>query len=422
MKEEYLHYLFKSKQLGSQFKTSNGDSLEIIDFGEHNLNAGPDFLDAKIKLNGFIWAGAIEFHVNASDWYKHKHQFDPAYNAVIAHFVYEHDQEIQIGRYTIPTVQLKPLINPTHFERYGKLVNFSEKRVVCSAYLTQITQPILAEQKKVILDERLWKKAVEIITLIEKYKGDRKKAFYVTLSKVFGGKVNALPFTMLMEQINLNWIGKLNNDSIKLEAILLGKSGLLVEDEEETYLKQLKKEYGFLKQKFGLKEMNKSIWKYSRMYPSSFPDIRIVQFANFLIKSIDISALIDEPLTKETKLNLQQISLNNFWKTHYRIGHKTAPKPVQLSASFVNQIIINVIVPFKYAIGIWEGNSFYTKNATEELKKIPAENNNIIRSWKQVGLSVKSAYDSQSLLEQKKERCNRKKCLFCGIGQHILKT
>lgn len=421
MKEEYLHFVFKNKFFGNQFKSSKEKKLEIIDFGEHNVNAGPDFLDAKIRYDNKVWAGAIEFHVRSSDWYRHKHQNDPAYNAVIAHFVYENDMQVKIGAFDIPTVELKEVVDLNHFNNYQSLALNRKRTIPCAEHLPNVNDKLMDAQKHEMIQQRLWRKSVEIISLIEQFKGDRKKAFYMLLAKVFGGKVNALPLTMLVNDFDLSWLAKLNYDPLKVEALLLGKGGFLNQPDINPHIIRLQEEYAFLKHKFSLIEMEKTVWKYSRMYPSSFPEIRIAQFAHLLTFPLNLTNFLNQPYSKELMNNWKGLQMNDFWEAHFRIGKQVKTKSYKLSDDFLMLVFINVIVPFKYAIGVWEGNTFYKNGAIDDLTKIQPEKNSIIKEWNKLGVSINSACDSQSLLEQKKERCNRKKCLFCAIGQSILK-
>ena len=92
MKESILHYVWQNKLFQAHnLKTTAGESVEIIDVGRHNTDAGPDFFNAKIKIADTIWAGNIEIHTCSTDWNRHNHQTDSAYNNVILHVVHKAD-------------------------------------------------------------------------------------------------------------------------------------------------------------------------------------------------------------------------------------------------------------------------------------------------------------------------------------------
>ncbi len=422
MKEEYLHFAFKQKRFGNIFTTATNKTIEVIDFGEHNPNAGPDFLDTKIKYDGALWSGAIEFHVNASDWYAHNHQKDPAYNAVIAHFVLHNNQQVKLGGFDIPTVELKTLIDAKHYAKYKNLARQKANAIPCSRQLNDVGETVIENQKEEMIRQRLWQKSLAILHDLERYNGDRKKAFWLGMARIFGGKINALPFQTLVEKINLNWVSKLNHNQQAVDGLLLGTAGLIPKKDDEPYCNQLKQDFEFLAKKWNIQPLEKFTWKYATMRPYAFPDIKLAQFATLLNNGIDTAALLKPNWNPAPFLDSITHSLNPYWQTHFVLGKSTKRKSAVLSKAFKQLILINVVIPYQYAIGLLEGNNELKIASFEHLKKLPPEKNRIIEEWGKLGLSIKSAFDSQSLLAQQKERCNQKKCLFCGIGKTILQT
>ena len=421
MKEEYLHHAYALKIFGRQFLSHQNKPIEILEFGELNTNAGPDFLDAKIKYDAMIWTGAIEFHVNASDWYKHKHQNDPAYGNVIAHFVLFNDKQVFINKFEVPTVELNSKIDTIHYEKYKNLLN-SKAKILCKSELKNISPEIIAQQLAESLNQRLWQRSIKIITNLEENNGDLQKAYFFSLARTFGGTVNQIPFEQLVDRLNLKWFAKLNYDPFRMEALLFGLSGILPVMSKSQYVQCLISEFNYQKKLFDIGSLPKNGWRYSRMRPSNFPDIRIAQFAAFIANAKSISFLLRDNWSVKDFKNKQNIQLNPFWKNHFRLEKKTDVNcSVNLSNNMLDLILINAVVPTIYAIGFLEGNEIYKTYALKILKQIKPENNNVLTEWKKAGLSAKSAFESQSLLELKKQGCNQKKCLFCTVGKSILK-
>jgi hypothetical protein len=420
MKEEYLHHVFKKKMLGNTFKTIHDKTLTVIDFGEHNTNAGPDFLDAKIRYDGHVWAGPIEFHVNASDWYKHKHQNDATYDNVVAHFVYKSDRTVFVKDFETPTVEISGMIDPAHYKKYQELVQ-SRSAILCRDQIADIHPDIIEEQLNKSLKERLWRKALLVVKDIEANAGDRDKAFLLAVARVFGGQVNQLPFETLIEKLEQKWLAKLNYDPFRTEALLFGMAGMLDFESEEKYIKALQDEFQYQKKLFELVAMPKQNWKYSRMRPHNFPDLRLAQFAAWLKSRPHTTTFLSPNWDFEKWKQGFKIELNPFWEQHFRLKN-TSNKLVttNLTDGFTDLIFINAVVPYIYAIGLWEGNDAYNQQAQEILKQIKPEKNTIITEWKKTGVKVRSAFETQSLLELKKQGCNRKKCLFCALGKSIL--
>ena len=417
MKEEYLHYIFRTKQLGSQFSTTDGKNVEILDFGIHNHNSGPDFLECKIRFDDKIWAGQIEFHVKSSDWLKHKHQFDSNYNNVIAHFVYEHDTEIESGGYILPTIEIKSLINESHFTKYKDFIQ-SKNWIACENDVLGCDDFVLYQQKEKALFNRLQRKSTLVVDLIENHQGDRKKAFIILLFKAFGTKVNQSAFEVLGTKFDWKIISKLNHDNIKIQAYLFGLAGFLAGNVEDDHFNILKEEFAYLKSLYKLSEMNKEEWKFSTMRPSNLPTVRLAQLSQMLQNELSISESLDFQKIK----TLLKTELKGYWLHHYMFGRNGKIKNTGLTSSFIDLLLINVFVPYYFAIGQIESNEILKEKVLDWLNSIKPEKNAIIKKWKSLGVKSHSAFDTQGLIEQKNEFCNKNLCLQCKVGLNLLKS
>ena len=422
MKEEYLHFIFDKKLLGASFETTNGGTMSILNFGELNVNAGPDFLDCQINLDGQKWAGPIEFHVKSSDWFRHGHQHDPAYNNVIAHFVFEDDMSVNAGEYTLPTVELKGLVDLIHYQKF-QAIQSSIKPIACENQIRLVKRGTIESELEKQVEKRLWSKSVEVLTLLERYNGDRDKLLRVLIGRVFGGKVNRIPFERLSEQLSNQHLRRLKNDVFSMEAFLFGQAGFFVENYKyDDYSKRLKKEFNYFQNLFNLTKSNNHGWKYSRMRPSGFPDIRIAQYASLLVRIDRMPNFVQEKFDLETFFEWASFEIPPYWRGRYRLsGTRQAKRAKNLSISFVHSILINAVVPFLYAIGLLEGRDDLCFKARSILKDLPAEKNRIIKQWHQLDQTILSAYHSQGYLALTKQGCNEKKCLLCDIGKDVMK-
>ncbi|MEO9532264.1 MAG: DUF2851 family protein [Crocinitomicaceae bacterium] len=414
MKESTLHYLFNSKKLGADFITSENLNLEVIDFGELNKNAGPDFLNAKLKLEDKIWAGHIEFHLKSSDWYKHNHQFDPAYENVIAHFVLEHDQEVESGQYVLPVVELKKMVDLEEVRNYENFIN-AKSWIPCEAQIKSVSEDIGQRQIEICADERLERKAAEILQLLRDFKGDQLKTILFLVAKTLGGKVNSDAFQSLISKIDIEMLARLNFESNKIQALFHGLSGLLPKNSEDEYVNQLIQEFNFQTNMFNLQALSPKEWKFSSMHPAGNPTFRIMQLG-------EMAALMTSSSSYNASFlgQLKHVQPNNYWTTHFNFNKETKPKKVQFTEDLLDRIRINVFAPFLWAKAIKERNEDVKKEALLLISNSKAEKNNIISKWKNLGLHPSSAKDSQGLIELKNEYCSRKKCLFCGIGKSLL--
>jgi len=415
MQEEYLHYLFDTNSIGKSFTTVDGNSITVLNKGIHNHNAGPDFLEASVKYDKRKWYGHIEFHVKSSDWNKHNHQFDKNYNNVVAHFVYEHDLDIYVGQFKIPTIEIKNLVDHVHHENYLKFKN-SNSWIPCEANIMANRITEIGKFKTELIQQRFERKANSIINEIRERNGDRQHVFLLLIGRVFGSKVNQQAFDDLIHKIELNHLARLDYDMFKVEAYIFGLAGFLIEPfNGETYRLNLHQEFEYQKELFNLEELNVQIWKFSRMRPANFPTVRLAQFAAFLSEPNNL-----DNLKTNGNFEMLNVRVSQYWQSHYHFGKASSPKRAELSNDFKNLLLINAYIPYHFAIGSLEESVQVKENSIAVLHQLKKEKNNIIKRWELLEFSMSSAYDSQALLELKNSYCNHKKCLFCSIGNQLL--
>ena len=386
----------------------------------HNTDAGPDFFNGKVKIGKTIWAGNIELHINSSDWMKHKHQNDKAYDNVILHVVYNNDKQIldKAGN-AIPTLELNGLIDEKVIIKYKHLVHQTDT-VPCGEQIKTVDEFTVQSWINRLAIERLERKSAEIEGTLNLNKNDWEETFYQYLFKYFGLKVNALPFELLAKNTPLKIIEK-HHDLFSIEALLFGQGGYLDSDVEDEYFLKLKKEYHFLKSKFDLTSLDNSVWKMLRMRPSNFPTLRISQLANLLSRETRMfSKMIETESIKEIQ-DIFKVEASEYWNCHYQFGKLVEEdKKKKIGINTINSIIINVIVPFTFVYGKKNQKEELVDKSLNLLESIKAENNSIIKKWNELGLKTSNAMQTQSLLELKNNYCSQKKCLNCSIGNKIL--
>lgn len=419
MKEDFLHYLWQYNLYAKPLFLSSGEEVEVINPGEHNFDSGPDFFNAKIKIEETIWAGNIEMHVNASDWKKHKHQNDESYNSIVLHVVAKNDYKATRNNGDeIPTLELKAPKNL--YEQYLYLMQTSDW-VPCKAFISKINEFTILQCKESLLVERLNEKSEIIEQRFIANNNNWEETFYQTLAYNFGFKTNAQPFEMLAKSIPLSYLGKHKDELSLIEAMLLGQSGLLEPDSNSQYVKQLMKDYSHLANKFSLKAMHKSLWKFMRLRPANFPTLRIAQFAALIHNS---NALFSKLIKASSIIEIKElfiIKASAYWDTHYSFKSTSASKAKRLGLSAFYNIVINTIAPMLFYYGKQKKQPEYVEKALQFLCDTPNEQNSIIKKWAELGIDAKNAFDSQALIQLKNVYCKNRKCLNCRIGNQVIK-
>ena len=418
MKEDFLHYVWKNQLFDkADLCTVNNEKIHIIDVGEQNTNAGPDFLNAKIKIDSLTWAGNVEIHINSSDWKKHKHQNDKAYNNVILHLVYNDDKTIKTEKGEIPqTLELNNRLDLEILTKYQKVFNQKES-VLCASYLPSVDDALWYDVLRKLSIERFANKVIEIEESLSKTTNDLEWVLFSLIAQCLGLKVNKQAMQMLSQSIPFKVLRKYQANSFQFSALLFGQAGFLEGDLKDEYPAKLQQEYQYLKHKHSLVPLEKFVWKFMRLRPASFPAIRIAQLHTIMSKPQFYSKIKHAINYKEIK-GLLNVELSEYWDTHYVFDKLSVDKKKKLGAATLDVIIINAIVPLYFLIGKKEEK--YNAYATALLQQIKAEQNTIVKKYKVAGKKIKSAADSQALIQLYNFYCSPKKCLTCSIGKQLM--
>ena len=400
MPEIILHYIWeRCLWAGYDQQTTDGRKIEILSVGEHNRDAGPDYSHARIRMDGKEWVGNIEIHVCSSDWIKHRHHLDKAYDNIILHVVRTADKPIYNSKgELVPQCELN---YPSDKDYLSALFESAQKmdsaiaRIGCAEQLLHDPQLLTEGWRKTLLQKRLECKRASITRLLEITKGSWEHALYISLARNFGFHTNSVPFEELAINTPLSCLQKHRNSLFQLTALLIGQAGLINEPE-------LQKEYDFLRTKFSLTPLDGSIWKHARLRPQNSPELRIRQFAQLLYKSEHLlSKILDTDDLKELE-------------TLFAVS--------QMGKASVDILLINTVIPYKYAYATSRHNTAQAEQAMKLMEKIPAENNTIIRQWRVLGQEVKNAADTQALLHLYQNYCQHHECINCEVGYKIFEN
>ncbi len=418
--EQLLHYVWKHKIFPlKELKTTTGQQVEVIDTGLANTDAGPDFFNAKLKLDGVLWIGNIEIHERSSDWFKHGHHADAGYNSVILHIASEIDTEISRSNgERIPQIQL---ICPEAVRTNYKELLETDSYPPCYRIIPSLP-PFTAHSWMTALQmERFEQKATLLNERLKRCQGNWEDAFFITLARNFGFGLNGDAFETWAHRLPFRAVDKHRNDLFQIEAIFFGQAGILEDSDGDGYYLRLKKEYTYLQHKFGLIPMDASLWRFLRLRPANFPHIRIAQLACLYHRAYGLLSRIMETETLQGVRDILKGGTSEYWLPHYTFGGSSPSRPKTLSNTSLDLLIINTVVTFLYAYGLHKGNRVLCARAGSFLEELKAENNYITRMWEQCGMKASNAADSQALIQLKKEYCDKKKCLYCRIGYEYLK-
>lgn len=423
MKEELLHFIWKLQLFTSKnLCCSNGEKLLVLTKGEHNLNAGPDFFNAKIEIGDQVWGGNVEIHVNASDWYAHNHEVDENYNAVVLHVVWNNDAPV-FGKSNVelPTLELKNFISNDVLKNYQKLFNSPKQWINCENDIGDIDTFQLNNWFERLYIERLEQKAVQIQEVLHKTNNNWEATLFILLTKNFGSKVNSEAFLDVAFSIDFSIVRKVSNNQKVLEALFFGQANLLSDSCESKYFEELLSAYNYLVVKFKLSPIPIGGLQFFRLRPNNFPTIRLSQLATLYHLHQQLFSKVMEVEKVEDFYDLFDVSVSDFWKNHYTFQSTSKKSNKKLSKSFIDLLLINTILPLKFMYLKSQGKNDF-ELIYETISKIKPEKNSIITKFDEFNIKATNAFETQALLQLKNEYCNKQLCLQCSVGKQLIKN
>ena len=418
--ESLLQYIWQHRLwLSEDMVTNDGRRIRVIDPGLLNTDSGPDFFNAKVEINGHLWVGNVEIHVRASDWKRHHHDEDPAYDNVVLHVVEKDDAPVtRINGELIPQVVLQ--VSPRFNECYDRLVN-AQVELPCAARLKEVPPLTVTEWIEALAFERLHGKVDRVRELYDRYNGSWEDVCYVMLARTLGFGINNDPFERLARATPLRLLHKHSDSILQVEALLFGQAGLLSgAHSEEPYCRQLMREYAFLANKFSLRPIEGSAWRLFRSRPQNFPYRRIALLAQFIQGGFSLMNDILNARDTKALRQLFDLELSGYWTTHYSFGKSSPGAGRALSGSSIDIVLINTVAPLYYARGEMTDDYGLTDRAIALLEDIRPEHNSIVAMFRHAGIRCDDALTSQALIQLRRNYCETRKCIYCRLGHRLL--
>lgn len=411
MKEDFIYYLWENRLLSLNLRTTDDEELTIISVGTRNHDSGADYNNARIKIGGTLWAGQVEIHVRASDWFRHRHQYDDNYNNVILHVVYENDTDML----KLPTLEIKDKFDISLFDNYISFVN-SKNWIPCGELIGGIQRVTIVSWLDRMLVEHLEYECKDLNVRLMANNNDWEQTFYQRLMRYFGLKVNNDSFEYLSRILPLNLLLKHRDNEIYVESMMFGSAGFLLNEFSEEYPSLLKREFNMLRSKFGLRIMPYSNWKFLRLRPSNFPTIRIAQIAKIVVKNGSMFSKIRDSERLEDIMELFDVETNTYWDNHFQFDKlSNIEMKKALGKTAVDSLVINAVAPMLFYYGHYHCAENYKEKAMNYLEQTAPENNILIRQFANSGIKLENAFQTQGALFMYKHYCRRRRCLECRI-------
>ncbi|SHN24448.1 Protein of unknown function [Cyclobacterium lianum] len=425
--EDFLHLVWKYQYFDKKgLATSSGLPLSIQKIGWHNQHEGPDFKEAEIILGGIKNYGHVEIHLKASDWKAHHHHKDPAYNSVVLHVVWDLDEEVfRADGTAIPTLSLSGKVPFDVIRNYEKLL-FSPNKLLCSEALAEVPAILKFSMLEKALVERMQEKSRMVLSLLDKNGQDWEETAYQWLFQAFGFKTNAGPMLKLARSLPYKLIKKNAGNLTLVEAMIFGQAGMInpTLGLETGYQDTLKTHFDFLQRKYSLKnKLFGSEWKFMKVRPGNFPSLRLAQLAALLNQTPNLFSNVLYELDNQAAFkDIFVFELSDYWRQHYHFGKSMKRKfRPGLSPAVLDLLAINFVIPLWYAYGRYADLNQWQEKCFNFLQEVSAEKNSLTDIFLAVGWPPGNAFDSQGMLGLYHGYCAKRKCLYCKIGQNLLR-
>lgn len=402
-------------------RTTDGESIEVVDPGMHNSNEGPDFLNARIRIGANMWAGNVEIHTRASDWDRHAHTANGKYSNVVLHIVEIDDCNVENAEgQRIPQMVLEV---PENVRSNYEVLLREDRYPRCHSIISKLPRLMIDSWLTALQTERLEQKADRIEQTLAETNGDWERTFFIVLARSLGFGLNGDAFETWAKRIDLTQMGHHRDDLFQIETMFIGLAGLLgrTPEQSDDYYEHMNREYAYLAHKFTLKAMDSREWNFMRLRPQNFPHIRLSQLAKlYCSNQLNLSKLLEAENIDSIR-QLFETSATEYWHTHYTFGSESKASEKRLGQTMIDIIIINTVVPILFSYGRRTANETLKERAFSLMEQLKPENNNIVRLWNECGLKVDNAADAQAIIQLNREYCNKRQCLRCRFGYEYIK-
>lgn len=420
-----LYYIWSKGLLQKKtLQTTGKKTVRVLYTGKCDTENPHIFRDAKVEIDGTVWCGDVVLHENNSTR-PHNTQDTENSGCTILHICLSGDCDTAIIKEK--QTECLSLEIPKELACEFKTAEQRSRRFPCEATIAELPTIQLHSTLSRLLAERLEEKQ----KIIDRIFTQCDQRWDDTLLKVairsFGFGIQSDVFEEWGNLLNTQALGKHSNNLTQVEAILFGQAGLLDEESIPCYYRQyaigndyfneLKREYSFLRNKFGLASIDYRKWGAG----NATPHLRIARIASlYYHKRLTISG-ITESYTLTELYRLLNTPLEGYWQNHTCFGGTETCGNGAMRQKQVDVIIINSVVPLLYIYGRHRREETLCSRAEELLHQIESEENSIIKRWRGQGVVVDCAADSQALLQLNRRYCRINNCTECHFGYHYIK-
>lgn len=438
----------------SDLQTISGEDVEILDHGTRNYDSGPDYKNAKIKIDGKTLTGDVEIHRDFKNWAEHNHQKDRKYNPVILHVVmWDSDEreepKLRIKR-DLPSVVLSNFLKQSIHDVWQDAISKPSEKLLlpCSTSVSNIDKSIINNWFSKLAEERLQLKTGRLNERLDELvkqsgfsienKSLWEQLLYEYTFEALGFSKNKEQMLKLTANLTLTKINKLmekNGSVTYLQAALFGAAGFLFDvRKRDEYIDIVKGYWKLIEPFLNVTKMNRHEWNFFRMRPQNFPTVRLAYGSQLIInilykdlfrKIVEVFGDNGPDKVHKGLTELFRPDKDDYWQSHYDFDKESAAQNKLIGKQRVDDIFINVIIPLISLYAEQFNNSSLKDKVVSFYHdmKLKPDNSIINLVEKQILQCHKVKPDSpameQAAIQLYNFYCMRERCRECEIGKNV---
>lgn len=347
-----LQALWFGGAFGRDFRTTGGKSVRIVQFGEWNRGAGPDFILTAVEIDGELRTGPLELDPVPGDWEAHGHAENPAFRDVVLHVVFQSDgrrpftrtsDHREIPQVVISEVQLSDALN-----RPLREVAIAHPGR-CVAPLKHLPTGAVERLLDQAATHRAASKASRWLRIADAH--GRDAALFQSTAETLGYRGNSLAMRLLAQRAPLSLL-KSNGEAA--ESILFGTSGFLSVDQHELapsdtkdYLRTLWDIWWKIRADFELRTDRRIQWRTSGQRPANHPHRRVGALAALVHVWPQYRKLaLARPFSVKPLLDFLQDLDHEFWTHRHTLASSPSTQRIALfGKSQALELVANHLAP-----------------------------------------------------------------------------
>lgn len=438
--EALVHDLWHHQRFDTEdLATTDGEAVHVLNPGRPNTDAGPDFLNAHVRIGAMDWRGHVEIHTTSGEWFEHDHNSDQRYDSVILHVALHADiwtgGLLRADESTVPEIVLYPRLNtPLRELLHAFHTRPDDDTLPCASRWGEVPESRIRNWIHTLAEERVAKKRNRLsdwsdVTLAER--------LHERLFAGLGYSKNDESMAMLARRLRPTQVRSLQAPRNR-EALHLGVAGLLPEPADlleadrstADYAMDLRHRFRRLQVELEVPEMDPSAWTFFRLRPNNFPTLRIAQaaawYASGNLLATDPLPVLRTALSEENPAAALRETLSAtpspFWRRHYHLTKRASEHDASLGASRRETLLVNAVIPTLLLDADRRNDDAQADAAIEVLRTLSAPQDKVIRRFHELGTSARTAFEAQGMHQLYRQYCTKGGCLECEIGQSLLNS